>query len=84
MGLKEANTGLTAALGVVESSDRAVPSQAMTVYEQSDQAMKTRVAEWAQLKTGRLTQLNDQLKQANLKPVAIAEIEQMVEYLMTR
>ena len=84
LGLKEANTGLTAALAVVESSDREIPSQAITVYEQSDQAMKSRIAEWAQLKTGRLAQLNEQLKKANLAPVAIAEIEEMVEYLMTR
>jgi photosystem II stability/assembly factor-like uncharacterized protein len=84
MGLKEANSGLSAALGVVESGDRAVPSQAIAVYEQSDQAMKLRLAEWSQLKTGSLKQLNDQLKQANLTPIAIAEIEREVEYLMSR
>ena len=83
-GLKEANSGLSAALGVVESGDRAVPSQAITVYEQSDQAMKVRLAEWSQLKTGRLAQLNDQLKQAKLTPIAIAEIEREVEYFMSR
>jgi photosystem II stability/assembly factor-like uncharacterized protein len=84
IGLKEANSGLAAALGVVESSDRAIPSQAIAVYEQSDQAMKARVAEWSQLKTGGLKQLNDQLKQAKVTPIAIAEIEQMVEYFMSR
>ena len=84
MGLKEANSGLSGALGVVESGDRAVPSQAIAVYEQSDQAMKLRLAEWSQLKTGSLKQLNDQLKQANLTPIAIAEIEREVEYLMSR
>ena len=84
IGLQEANSGLAAALRVVESSDRAVPAQAIAIYEQSDQAVKARVAEWAQLKAGRLTQLNDQLKQAKQTPVGIAEIEQMVEHLMTR
>jgi hypothetical protein len=84
MGMKEANSGLSAALGVVESGDRAVPSQAIAVYEQSDQAMKARLAEWSQLKTGRLAQLNDQLKQAKLTPIAIAEIEREVEYFMSR
>ena len=69
---------------MVESGDRAVPSQAIAVYEQSDSAMKARVAEWSQLKTGRLAQLNDQLKQAKLTPVAIAEIEREVEYFMSR
>jgi photosystem II stability/assembly factor-like uncharacterized protein len=83
-GLKDANSGLSAALGVVESGDRVAPSQAIAVYEQSDQAMKARVAEWAQLKTGRLAQLNLQLKQANLTPVAITEIEREVEYFMSR
>ncbi len=83
-GLKEANSALSAALGVVESGDRAVPSQALAVYEQSDQAMKARVAEWGKLKAGRLAQLNDQLKQARLPPIAIAEIEREVEYFMTR
>jgi photosystem II stability/assembly factor-like uncharacterized protein len=83
-GLREANSGISAALGVVESSDRAVPSQAITLYEQSNQAVKARIADWARLKTGGLKQLNDQLKQAKLTPITIAEIEQMVEYLMTR
>jgi photosystem II stability/assembly factor-like uncharacterized protein len=84
IGLKEANTGLTGALGVVESSDRAVPSQAIAVFEQSDQAMKAKAAEWSQLKTGRLAQLNDQLKQGKLTPIAITEIERAVEYFMSR
>jgi photosystem II stability/assembly factor-like uncharacterized protein len=84
IGLRQANSGLSAALGVVESSDRTIPSQAITVYELSEQAMKARIAEWAQLKTGRLAQLNEQLKRAKLAPIAIAEIEREVEYLMTR
>ncbi|MGA7379652.1 MAG: hypothetical protein WBX03_02270, partial [Terriglobales bacterium] len=84
IGSKEANSGLAAALGVVESSDRAIPSQAISVYEQSAQAMIARVAEWSQLKAGRLTQLNDELKHANLTPIAITEIEREVEYFMSR
>jgi photosystem II stability/assembly factor-like uncharacterized protein len=84
IGLKEANSGLASALGVVESSDGAIPSQAIALCDQSNAAMKARIAEWAQLKTGSLKQLNDQLKQANFTPINIAEIEQMVEYLMTR
>jgi hypothetical protein len=84
IGLKEANTGLSSALGVVESSNRAVPSQAIAVYEQSGQAAKARIAEWTQLKAGSLTQLNDQLRQAKLSPIAVAEIEREVEYLMSR
>jgi hypothetical protein len=84
MGLTQASSALSAALRVVESSDRAIPTQAMAVYEQGNQAMKTRIAEWTQLKAGSLKQLNDQLKQANLAPIAIAEIEREVEYFMSR
>lgn len=84
MGLMEASTGLSAALRVVESSDRALPSQAIAVYEQADQAMKTRTAEWMQLKTGGLTQLNEQLKKAKLTPVPVAEIEREIEFYMSR
>jgi len=84
VGLQEANTGLAAALRVVESSDRAIPAQATAVYEPADQAMKARIAQWTALKSGHLVQLNDQLKQAYLKPIAIAEIEREVEYFMSR
>jgi hypothetical protein len=71
IGLTEAGSGLAGALRVVESSDRAVPSQAITVYEQSGQAAKARIQEWMKLKAGSLKQLNDQLKQAKLPPITI-------------
>jgi hypothetical protein len=45
---------------------------------------KQRIAEWAELKKTRIPQLNQQLKEANLGPIAISEIEREVEYLMTR
>jgi hypothetical protein len=84
MGLTQSSSGLSAALRVVESSDRAIPAQATAVYEPADQAMKARIAQWTALKSGHLVQLNDQLKQGNLKPIAIAEIEREVEYFMSR
>jgi hypothetical protein len=83
IGLKEATDGISASLRVVESSDRAVPAQALAVYEQSNQAMKARIAEWAQLKTGPLSKLNDQLRQAKLVPIASTEIELEVEHFMS-
>ena len=83
-GLEQANTGIAAALRVVKSSDRAVPAQAMSVFEQSDKAAKLAIDQWAKTKTGSLAQLNDQLKKEGLAPIAIAEIEQVVEYLMAR
>jgi hypothetical protein len=83
-GLRDAYTGLASALRVVESGDRAVPSQAIAVYKESSEQVKGRVAEWARFKQERLVQLNQQLREANLAPIAIAEIEQEVEFLVTR
>jgi len=84
MGLEEANTALTAALHVAESSDRTVPSQALEVYAQAHQDSAARVMEWNALKQGPLADLNRQLKSQGLTPIAIAEIEREVYYLMTR
>jgi photosystem II stability/assembly factor-like uncharacterized protein len=83
-GLRDAYTGLASALRVVESGDRPVPSQAIAVYKESSQEVKAGIAEWARFKQTRLAQLNQQLHEANLDPVAIAEIEQEVEFLISR
>jgi hypothetical protein len=61
-----------------------VPSQAIGVYEESSQQVKARIAEWAQFKQARLAQLNQQLREANFAPIATAEIERQVEFLMSR
>jgi photosystem II stability/assembly factor-like uncharacterized protein len=73
MGLEPANSGLTSALRVVESSDRAIPVQAIELYRQSSAAMKLRVKEWRQFKTSKLEQLNQALREANEAPVVIPE-----------
>jgi len=83
MGLETASTGLASALRVVESSDRAVPSQAIDVYRQSDEAAKAGVAAWTKLKDTQLAQLNDALEKAGVKPIEISEIEREVEYRMS-
>ena len=83
-GLQDAYTGLASALRVVESGDRAVPAQAIAVYKESSQQVKARIAEWDRFKQTRLAQLNQQLRDANFAPIAIAEIEQDVEFLMSR
>ena len=83
-GLQDAYAGLASALRVVESGDRAVPSQAIAVYQESSQQVKARVAEWARFKQTRLMQLNQQLREANFAPIAIAEIEERVEFLTSR
>ena len=83
-GLQDAYTDLASALRVVESGDRAVPSQAIAVYQESSQQVKARIVEWAGFKQTRLAQLNRQLREANVAPIAIAEIEEQVEILMSR
>ena len=84
MGLEEANTALTAALHVSESSDRPIPSQALEVYGQAHMDSASRLQEWSALKQGPLANLNKKLKAQGLTPIAIAEIEREVYYLMTR
>jgi len=83
-GLQDAYTGLASALRVVEGGDRAVPSQAIAVYKESSEQMKARIAEWTRFKQTKLAQLNQQLREANFAPIAIAEIEQQVEFLISR
>jgi hypothetical protein len=72
-GLQDASTSLASALRVVESGDRAVPSQAIAVYKESSPQAKARIAEWGRFKQTRLAQLNQQLRAANFAPIAIAE-----------
>ena len=83
-GLQDAYTGLVSALRVVEGGDRAVPSQAIAVYMESSRHVKARLAEWTRFKQTNLVQLNQKLREANLSPLAIAEIEQEVEFLISR
>ncbi|HXW90322.1 MAG TPA: hypothetical protein VEK33_07225, partial [Terriglobales bacterium] len=72
-GLKKATTGLDAALGVVESSDRALPAQAVSLWEESAQELNSRLAEWDGLKKTLLSHINEQLKQANMPPIPHGE-----------
>ena len=83
MGLEKANAGLASALRVVESSDRAIPAQAMAVEQESSAAMRVEAGEWSQFKTARLPELNQQLQKANVGPIAISEIEKEVDELIS-
>ncbi len=83
-GLQSAYTDLASALHVVEGGDRAVPSQAIAVYEEASQGIKSGIGEWISYKQKKLPTINQQLRQANLAPVAISEIEHEVDYVMTR
>jgi photosystem II stability/assembly factor-like uncharacterized protein len=84
LGLEQANTELTAALNVAESSDRAIPAQALEVYAEASAASFARVKEWAALKQGPLANFNQQLQSAKLPPIAISAIEHEVYILMTQ
>ena len=77
-------TNLAAALHVVESGDRAVPSQAIEVYKESSQGVKAGIAAWTSFKQTKLPQLNRKLTEGGFVPIEISEIEQEVEYLMSR
>ncbi len=83
-GLEQANTEITSALNVAESSDRAIPSQALAVYAEASAASTLRVKQWAALKQGALAQFNQQLTREKLAPIAISAIEQEVYLLMTQ
>jgi len=78
-GLENASSGLTSALAVVESGDRAVPSQAVALYHESSQALKQRLADWNHVKTNWLPQLNQHLRQNNMVPIVISEIAEEVD-----
>jgi photosystem II stability/assembly factor-like uncharacterized protein len=83
-GLQEAFAELASALRVVEGGDRAVPSQAIALYQEADQRVTAAIAEWSEFKKSKLPQLNQKLSRANLPPIAVSEIEQEVEFLMSR
>jgi len=74
-GLQEASSDLASALRVAQGGDRAIPSQAIELYQEASAHAKTRLKEWAGFKQNALPRLNDQLKQANLEPIAVAKIE---------
>ena len=75
---------MASALRAVESGDRAVPSQAIAVYKESSQQLKARIAEWTSFKQVKLPPLNQKLREGNLAPISISEIEQEVEDLISR
>jgi photosystem II stability/assembly factor-like uncharacterized protein len=83
-GLQDGYAELTSALRVVEGGDRAVPAQATAVYEEGSQQVRQAIAQWATFKQTKLPELNQKLREASLAPIAISEIEQAVQFLMTR
>ncbi|HSY89843.1 MAG TPA: hypothetical protein VK812_00640, partial [Candidatus Binatus sp.] len=78
-GLQDGFADMAAALRVVESGDRAVPSQAVAVYNESSQRVKAAIGEWNEFKTTKLQRLNQKLSEAGVAPIAISKIEQEVQ-----
>jgi photosystem II stability/assembly factor-like uncharacterized protein len=83
-GLQDAYVGITSALRAVESGDRAVPAQAVALYEESRQQLKARIADWTAYKHAKLPALNQMLRDGKLDPIAISAIEQEVDILTSR
>jgi photosystem II stability/assembly factor-like uncharacterized protein len=83
-GLAKSNGELLAVLGAIESGDRTPTSQALALGTRATHEVEEQTAEWHEVKSGSLKQLNAALVSHHLEPVAIAEIEQQVHYLMTR
>ena len=83
VGLESAATGLGAALRVVESGDRTIPSQAMELYRDAGKAASDSLAQWDQLKKTQLSKLNEGLKKAGISPIQISELEREAEYELT-
>ncbi len=84
MGLDAANSGLASALRVVEGGDRTTPAQVVELYQQSAAAAKARIAEWTNLKSTELPQLNHALQKAGVPAIQISQIEREVEYLVSQ
>jgi hypothetical protein len=70
-------------LAVVESSDRAVPSQAIALYHESSEALKLRIADWNHVKTNWLPQLNLHLREGKLAPIVLSEVDEFSESVDT-
>ncbi len=69
-GLASASSALASALRVVESGDRAAPSQALEVYRLAEKAAKASLSEWQKLQPGALGQLNRSLRSQGLPTVS--------------
>ena len=84
VGLSEANAGLGTALRMVESGDRAAPSQALVIFDEMGKSARAQIDAWQQFKTTDLGKVNAALLRAHESPLQVASIEEQVHYAMTR
>ena len=61
-----------------------MPSQAIAVYKESSEQIKECTAEWDALKETKIPLLNRLLRDKNLSPVTISEIDDELENVMSR
>jgi hypothetical protein len=80
-GLQDLYKDLASALRVVEGGDRPAPSQAIAVYNEASAQIKARAAQWNTFKQAHLPDLNRQLRQADLPPINVTEMEEESEFL---
>jgi len=73
--LQDAFADMVSVLRVVEGGDRAVPSQAIAVYNEFNQRVKAGITEWNEFKNIKLPLLNKKLSEANLAPISISKVE---------
>ena len=73
--LQDAFANMASALRVVEGGDRTVPSQAVAVYNESEERVKAGIKEWNEFKNTKLPLLNKKLSEANLAPISISKVE---------
>jgi hypothetical protein len=72
-GLDSASMGLASALRVVESGNRAIPSQAMDLYREAGKVANQGVQQWAQLKSSQLMRLNEGLRKAGIASIETSQ-----------
>ena len=69
---------------MVEGGNRETPPQAIELYRQAKQAFEQRAPEWQKLKTSDLPQVNLELQKSGEKLIKMSEIENEIDWLMTR
>jgi photosystem II stability/assembly factor-like uncharacterized protein len=79
VGLRRAYQNLASALRVVESGDRPVPLQAIALYEESAQQIKTCLGEWDVFKKTNLPAINEHLRDLKLPPITISKLAQELD-----
>ena len=72
----QANGSLATVLGVLQGADVAPTTQALAAVNQARRDVVTVMAKWGEVKSGDLTRLNAQLRQADLPPLDPASWKQ--------